>query len=154
MEVETWRLVGGYPYEVSSLGNVRRVGGHSLRPRRHSNGYQRVSLGAGNDSYVHRLVCEAFHGAPPAAGYEVDHIDNDRTNNSAANLRWLTVADNRARRLVRRGSGHSNAKLTERDVVVIRASNARTAELAAAYSVAPRTIRDARSGKLWRHVNA
>jgi hypothetical protein len=43
--------------------------------------------------YVHRLVAEAFLGCCPE-GYQVDHIDNDNTNNHYTNLQYLTPKDN------------------------------------------------------------
>ena len=46
--------------------------------------------------YVHRLVCEAFHGSPPASDPEVDHINGDRGDNHASNLRWVTAKENHA----------------------------------------------------------
>lgn len=43
---------------------------------------------------VHRLVWNAFVGEIPA-GFELDHIDRDRTNNSLSNLRLVTRQQNR-----------------------------------------------------------
>jgi len=42
---------------------------------------------------VHRLVCFAFHGEEPD-GYCVDHIDGDKQNNHADNLRWCNWNEN------------------------------------------------------------
>lgn len=41
------------------------------------------------------MVCRAFHGEP-AAGMEVAHIDGDKLNKSASNLRWATRRENHA----------------------------------------------------------
>jgi hypothetical protein len=43
---------------------------------------------------VHRIVCSAFQGAPPLKGHIVDHIDTNRANNRAENLRWLSRLEN------------------------------------------------------------
>jgi hypothetical protein len=45
-------------------------------------------------SRLHALVCNIFHGPRPSAKYEIDHIDGDRSNNSAKNLRWVTHSEN------------------------------------------------------------
>lgn len=37
---------------------------------------------------LHRIVCEAFHGAPPTLTSTVNHIDRNRLNNPMVNLRW------------------------------------------------------------------
>jgi hypothetical protein len=42
---------------------------------------------------VHRLVSQAFHPNPEGLPC-VDHIDHDRTNNNADNLRWVTYRTN------------------------------------------------------------
>lgn len=41
----------------------------------------------------HRVIAEALFGACPE-GSEVDHIDNDRTNNHPSNLRYITKSAN------------------------------------------------------------
>jgi hypothetical protein len=48
--------------------------------------------------YVHRVVCEAFHGAPPTEKHTVDHIDGNRLNNHKDNLCWLPMSENNKRK--------------------------------------------------------
>ncbi|WP_433988793.1 hypothetical protein SuNHUV7_25280 (plasmid) [Pseudoseohaeicola sp. NH-UV-7] len=43
---------------------------------------------------IHRIVCSAFHGAPPSDQHVVDHIDTNRANNRPENLRWVTRLEN------------------------------------------------------------
>ena len=40
---------------------------------------------------VHRIVCSAFHGPSPSKTHVVDHVDTNRANNRAENLRWLSA---------------------------------------------------------------
>lgn len=149
----------GWPYEVSDSGQVRNFQGRVLLPRTHSHGYLRINAckeGRQRDFFVHRLVCLAFHGAPPAEGMHADHIDGNRANNHANNLRWLSPEENRALRKPPKGERHSNSKLTEESVRIIRSSGfarGRDAVLASQFGVSRETVRDARLGKLWSHVH-
>ncbi len=43
---------------------------------------------------VHRIVCTAFHNSPPTDQHVVDHIDTNRANNRAENLRWVSRLEN------------------------------------------------------------
>ncbi len=43
---------------------------------------------------VHRVVAAAFHGDCPSEKHIVDHIDTNRRNNRAENLRWITRLEN------------------------------------------------------------
>jgi len=110
-----WRAVVGFEgaYEVSNAGEVRslarvvlRSNGspNTVRPRLlkqsiSKTGYATVSLsqpGAPSVTHnVHVLVAMAFLEPQPAEGkWHVDHIDFDRTNNMADNLRWLSAEEN------------------------------------------------------------
>ncbi len=96
-------------YSVSNYGNIRanwsdvprrnlthrvRIEGvRQLKPSVHTTGYLRVALGRGVHRYVHRLVAATFHKNPDNLP-QVDHIDGNRKNNAASNLRWVSVQDN------------------------------------------------------------
>ena len=96
-------------YSVSNYGNVRanwsdvpqrnlphriRIErSQQLKPHVHTTGYLRIALGRGAQRYVHRLVALAFHANPDGLP-QVDHMDGDRKNNAASNLRWVSVRDN------------------------------------------------------------
>ncbi|MBQ1982757.1 MAG: NUMOD4 motif-containing HNH endonuclease [Clostridia bacterium] len=95
---EEWKPVRGWEgiYDVSSLGEVRSC----CKSMKHysvllsqslANGYPRVHLSrAGREEtiHVHRLVAEAFLGCAPEGCNEVNHKDEDKTNNRADNLEW------------------------------------------------------------------
>lgn len=97
-------------YEVSNLGNlrsldrfrrsgsgVRRHKGRNLKTRKFKNGYlgQHLSDGKGlkKNVLIHRIVAEAFIPNPKNLP-EVNHIDEDRANNRADNLEWVTRTQN------------------------------------------------------------
>ena len=128
---ELWAAVVGYEgwYEVSSFGRVRALAraivgrwgttyrkGCLLTPHKANGRYLKVTLhkdGKGSQRQVHRLVLEAFIGAPPA-GFECDHIDSDIHNNVLNNLRWLSKEDNNNRRKSVRMTSELVAQLRSR----------------------------------------
>lgn len=112
--IELWRPIEGFDrYEVSNMGNVRNLGGQlarcgkpggyrvvparTLKPFVSTNtGYLMVLLPDSKKQLVHRLVAKAFCiGFEP--GLVVDHINSDRADNRAENLRWVTHAFNISR---------------------------------------------------------
>ena len=104
--MEEWLNIYGYPeYQVSSYGMVKSVerktsfkkGYRIVRERIlkqiiNNNGYKQVILsrdGKLKHMLVHRLVAEAFLPNPNNL-QEVNHKDEDKTNNNVTNLEWCT----------------------------------------------------------------
>lgn len=133
---EEWRPIAGWPYEVSSLGRVRRSEdggspiakkGRLLKPKTDKNGYHVVVLcngpGVTLDRKIHTLVCEAFNGAKPA-GAQVRHLDGISSHNFPHNLVWGTALENAADRVVhgtqKTGEHSHRAVLTQSQVNDIR----------------------------------
>lgn len=182
-EEEEWRPVVGWEdlYAVSNWGRVKRLERHvhsaspigkkaydrvyRERPLRASPHpryrYPRVGLiardGSKSEIYVHTLVCAAFHGPRPADAV-VAHCDGSRTNNHASNLRWASrkenVQDAVKHGAIRRGAAHHHAKLSEQDVLYIRANpqGLTIARLAAVFSVSESHIMSIRARSIWKHV--
>jgi len=48
--------------------------------------------------HIHLIVLSAWVGPKPGPDYQCDHIDYNRHNNNLNNLRWITRAENHARR--------------------------------------------------------
>lgn len=110
--MEVWKPIKGFEgkYEVSDHGRVRSLDriiikmnygqmrespmrGRILKTRKLPNGYLRVSLGFGNDTYVHHLVLETFAGNRPD-GFQAAHADGNPANNALNNLGWKTALEN------------------------------------------------------------
>lgn len=123
------RSVPSYPqFQVSEDGKVTGPSGRELRAFPDVRGYLRVNAYEAGKGWkqlgVHRLVCEAFHGAQPAWADLVAHGDGNPSNNRADNLRWATYLENeqdkRDHGRAMLGERHHQAKLTADDVLAIR----------------------------------
>lgn len=133
---EVWKDIIGYEgvYQVSSHGRIRsldRYVGHrffpgkifSPNPNRY--GYVRVQLtnnGETKSFAVHRLVAAAFLDNPNGFP-QINHKDENKSNNHVDNLEWCTAEYNinyghRTEKMSH--SNHFNAKLTQEDVDKIR----------------------------------
>lgn len=94
---EIWKEIEGYPsYMVSNMGrvkslNYRRSGKEGIMsPRISGNGHLKVTLrniDGLKDYLVHRLVAQAFIPNPNNLS-ELNHKDEEKTNNCIDNLEW------------------------------------------------------------------
>jgi hypothetical protein len=91
---EVWRRTKTTEWiNVSNLGRVQTETSGRYYPNPGTDGYCRVS-----GYRVHRLVMQAFSKPDESNGRDVDHRDNITTHNHIGNLRWVTPAENNAKR--------------------------------------------------------
>lgn len=123
---EIWKDIEGYEgiYQVSNLGRVKRVTtGRILKGGKNKGGYLGVSLSKNSvisQQRIHRLVAETFipnqENKP-----EVNHIDENKTNNKVSNLEWMTAKENS-------NHGTRNKRVSKIKSIQIIATNLKTGE--------------------------
>lgn len=104
-QVEKWKRIDGFPYEVSNLGRIRRYKniskfsnssvGKILKPWKSGN-YLAVTLlidGKQHAFTVHRIVMETFIGERPYKA-DIHHIDGNKHNNRLENLGYTSRSHN------------------------------------------------------------
>lgn len=179
---ETWAAVPGWPYEVSTLGNVRRksgtyyrtgaarqwgnknlVGGTCGPGRRY-----RIVLLQRHDPITgelqsrpfsrHRIVAQAFLGPCPP-GYQVNHKDSNPANNRVSNLEYVTGSQNILHAVANGkwavGEKRWNARLTAdivREMRLRYKDGVSVTEIARSYSANLSTVYHVVKRRNWRHV--
>ncbi len=172
---EIWKWFKGYEgiYQGSNKGRARsffRGKCRLLKPTPSHRGYLGICLYTYDKKTkkqrkktfrLNRLIAELFVPNPENKP-EVHHKDNDKTNNAADNLEWVTGEENReyAHKDGRYLKGEKNptAKLTEDDVRFIR-QNYKAGDpefgniaLAKKFGVSDVTITNIVTFKSWKHV--
>lgn len=103
MQKEIWRPIKGYEglYEISNLGKIKsnfRQGSTTdfLKISNNGNGYMMVRLcknGKAKKYYLHRLLAQTFIDNPEDKP-QVNHINENRSDNRLENLEWVTQKEN------------------------------------------------------------
>lgn len=171
-----FRVIPGYPrYAIDENGTVLSVcvrGGGWRKPtpwenaRRMSfikdrNGYHRVNLnnsGKAQQIPVHILVLITFV-SPRPDGMVCRHLDGNPANNHVSNLAWGTPLENSADKNLHgtdnRGEKCYKAKLTNADVLAIRAryANSETlSDIAKDFPVVASGIFKIVRRETWKHI--
>lgn len=132
---EEWTDIKDYEglYQVSNFGRVRsldrldgsnhRLKGRILKPIKQTHGYLHVCLyknGSQSIKKIHRLVAQAFISNPENK-LDVNHIDENKTNNMLSNLEWVTRKENV-------NHGTRNERAGKSNSIAIIATNIKTGE--------------------------
>lgn len=153
-----WRACKGFPeYEVSDQGDVRRFG-RVLKPWVSRLGYLEINLRRDGKTFrckAHRIVAQAFIGDPPPR-HEVDHINGQRGDNRAVNLRWVTHAENMAARAPGSRGLRKDGALTEaqaRDILRRRREGESLKVLAAEFGITIGMVSHIGRGQRWAYIH-
>ena len=177
---ETWVAAPGYEgiYEVSDLGNLRRISTYGRKPKaicrpvrphhkkRHGyNDYWLQRDGKTKRFSAHRLVWAAFNG-PIADGLEINHKNGQRRDNRLSNLEAVTRSDNCVHKFwvlgaktnfkPQIGEKNKSAKLTEDQVREIRrlyTTGLFQYEIGKMFGVSQRTVCLITRREKWTHVD-
>lgn len=178
--IEEWRAVVGYEglYQVSSLGgilSIKRNGtrGGAIAGVKAKDGYVYFKACRGNKYKriaIHRIVAMAFHGECPP-GFECAHLNGERGDNRAENLKWASKKENQSHREIHGtkciGEKNHFSKITEEVAIEIlklkvptfgsRHRNAKylfsQSEVAKKFGVSRQLVSGIWSGKIWSHLS-
>ena len=127
IDIEIWKDIKDYEglYQVSNWGRVKSLGNGGthktsriLKSAKNTRGYLQVQLSKNGKRkwfFIHRLVAEVFLENPENLP-QVNHIDEDKTNNRVENLEWKSHKDNNnhGTRNERISKANTNGKKTKR----------------------------------------
>lgn len=98
-ELAGWYHIPGYSkYRANRKGEILTLKTGNVSKGGQSDRYLRVSVYKDGSKeatleYLHDLICLAFHGPRPK-DHVCSHKDDNRMNNKANNLRWITQSKN------------------------------------------------------------
>lgn len=168
---EEWKILFNIDgYEISNYGKIRslpkRYTGYKTFIMKHKinkYGYCAIKLyqyGKQKDFLIHRLVLISFN-RPPKEQEQCNHKDGDKANNHIDNLEWVTSSQNHKHRCnvlypgCHRGSKHSQAKLSEKDIFEIRDllnKKYKLQQIADIYRVSFQLISKIKNNQNWTHI--
>lgn len=170
---EIWKAVPGWPYEASDLGRIRRLcddnfepAGSIVVPWTKGQKYPMVILYRATETWgvrenwpvaAHRVIAEAWLGPMPAPGWEVDHVDGDRSDLRPEKLEWVPPGENIRRAVARghRGEKRYNAKLTEekvREIWALRSQGLSATAIADQVGASESSVCHVLGGRNWKHL--
>lgn len=159
---EHWKGVKGFIglYQISNHGRVISLYFNQtklLKPTPTGQGkYLRVDLYKPNQPkqrwYIHDLVSLHFIGLKPK-NKVVNHKDGNKHNNRVRNLEYITQAENNKHAIANGLCSEVKCrKLSDKQIIAIRRSNATGVILAHKYNVSTATISMVKSRKVWKNL--
>jgi len=162
--VETWKDIKGYEgyYQASNLGRIKSVRSNKIMSvKKQSRGYPQINFhvnGVRKILYIHRIIAETFLQNNEKFK-TVDHIDENKKNNSVLNLKWCSQNENMIlfhSRRVEKKRMQKHMKLTEKDVNHIRKERicfgVKAKDLAISYRVSVALINKITAYDVWKTI--
>lgn len=146
-------------YLISDSGNiVNKITNKTRKNQKDKDGYSVIYINKTNYK-VHRLVALTYI-ANPNNYSQINHIDNNRSNNHYSNLEWTTQQLNIKHKVDCNrnpvGQDSCRAKLTEKEVLQIRnlynTKKITQAKLALKFGVSQMQISYIITRKQWTHI--
>ena len=102
--MEQWKEIPDiHNYYVSTNGIIKNKDGKILKTHINHNGYEIITITIGSrkdgtrkiiNKRVHRVVLETFKPIKNSENYDVNHLNNNRTDNRLENLEWCSRSEN------------------------------------------------------------
>lgn len=145
----------GFIEKALSAGQRRRciIWPFSKLPK----GYGRIEW-EGKGALVHRIVCKRAHGPAPTNRHVAAHSCGNASCCNPHHIRWATPKENSADQelhdTARKGADRAGAKLTEAQVIEMRAMKGGMSypQIARRYGISPGHARDIVTGRFWKHI--
>lgn len=167
LEGEIWNDIYDFEglYVVSNKDRVKRIMQRKNATQKLMNhsinklGYHFVCLtknGVNRNYFVSRLVAAAFIPNPDNKPH-VNHL-NGKDDNTPESLEWVTPLENiqhawrTGLSTSKKGEKHNQSKLTEKEVLEIRASKLTPTEISLLYSVNIQAIYKILARLRWKHI--
>ena len=98
--IKIHQIYNHYGYDLENNQIVHIPTNKTVKQREHNSGYSHLTVSDGKTFKTilyHRFVWECCNDIIPR-GYEIDHIDKNKSNNQISNLRCITLSENRKNR--------------------------------------------------------
>ena len=155
-------------YEVSDDGRVASLRYHQMNVRQELKpydvrGYKIFVLNKNarrEARQAHIIVAEAFVG-PRISGYQINHIDGNKSNNRAENLEWVTPSENVKHAYSIKlhsqvGERNAATKLTNAMVEeikrLLRVGEITQRKIAKQFGLSPAAVCMINKGNTWAHI--
>lgn len=167
-QLKKFRPIPGYEdkYLIDESGRIFCIGERKkfLKPKTRHDGYLVVGLCHNKKKYksyrVHSLVMMTFVGVRPNK-MTVNHIDNNKKNNSLKNLEYISHRENMKKAYrdglipPRKGELNGRSKFTEKIIRKIRSAKIKKGEqklLAKKLKISPQYLSRIMTRKVWAHI--
>lgn len=116
---------GLYSFDLNTNQVFSHIRKKYLKPIVNEYGYYRIVFTKPKRKFFtyHRIIYEAYYGTIPEK-MQIDHIDNDKSNNHISNLRLCSNSENSFNKKIRLNNttGYKNIQLTKNNTYKVKIS--------------------------------